>query len=226
MFFPLYQKFFLIKLRSKGFYFINLEKVQALETNKKQINFSTQININNFIKNIYLFFIFSIPLICLAESSSLPNPENTFEQQSKKTILTVRNTNTPTQANTNSTETVRRGRMPVRETGSIEPQYEQCKGKDIYKLNSEFQDTSDLGGTEATGPCMDCFIDAASNDDSINDIQQTLQTEVKEGTEAGKGYSIRTRTGVRTGKARTISPYSSFKDQLRTRVLGQVKTKI
>ena len=76
---------------------------------------------------------------------------------------------------------------------------------------------------------MDCFIASASETGSLDDIAQTVQ-------ETGKGTNIRTRAGVRAGtkgvKGNGVeektkkSPYKSFKDQLRKRVLGQVKTKI
>ena len=84
------------------------------------------------------------------------------------------------QTSTSSTGVVRRGRVPVRKTGSIKTQYESCKGKDIYKLNSEFQDKSHLGATEAIGPCIECAMNSASasnTDDSLEDIQQALETE-------------------------------------------------
>ena len=55
------------------------------------------------------------------------------------------------------------GRVLKRQS-SIEPQYENCKGKDIYKLDAEFKDTSE---TEAVGNCIDCFIGAASDTDSL-----------------------------------------------------------
>ena len=159
----------------------------------------------NVFRNIIILLF---PWICLAESPVFSTKENASHPQSKKTILLVRNPNTPKQTTPSSTGTVRRGRMPVRKTGSIKPQYESCKGKDIYKLNSEFQDKSHLGATEAIGPCIECAMNSASTsntDDSLEDIQQSLETE--------------------NGKTKK-SPYQSFKDQLRARVLGQIKTKV
>ena len=114
--------------------------------------------------------------------------------------------------------------MPVRKTGSIKPQYESCKGKDIYKLNSEFQDKSHLGVTEAIGSCIECAMNSASasnTDDSLEDIQQALETE-------NRNRNInRNRQVNRTEKTKTKkSAYQSFKDQLRAKVLGQVKIKM
>ena len=174
--------------------------------------------LNTFRTNIILL----LPFVCLLESPAFSSQESTSNQQSKKTILLSQNN---LQTSTSSTGVVRRGRVPVRKTGSIKPQYESCKGKNIYKLNSEFQDTSSEAETEATGPCIDC---AVANADSLDGITQTLQ-------ETRKGAKIRTRGGVRTvtegvnesgNSGKKKSPYQSFKDQLRAKVLGQVKIKM
>ena len=170
-------------------------------------------------------FIVILPLICLAKSSAFSSQESTSNQQSKESVLLVAKTNP--QETPSSTGVVRKGRMLVRKTGTIKPQYENCKGKDIYKLNSQFQDTALQKETEAKGPCMDCFIASASKVGSLDDIAQTLH-------EAENGTKMRTRTGVRTvtegvnenGSGKKRSPYQAFKDQLRIKVLGQVKTKM
>ena len=172
----------------------------------------------------HLLLSFFIPLTCLAEDLVFSNQSSAPYLQSNKVLLLARNINTSIQINTSSIETVRSGRIPVRKTGSIKPQYEHCKGKDIYKLNSELQDTSPLTETEAKGPCIDCAFASDSNGGSQNDIQQVLQTKV----ESEKGNKIRSRLGttIETGSKKTRSPYQAFKDQLIRRVLGQVRTKL
>ena len=97
--------------------------------------------INIFRKNIILL----LPFVCLLESPAFSTQESTSNQQSKQTVWLSQNN---LQTSTSSTGVVRKGRMPVRKTDSIKPQYENCKGKDIYKLNSEFQDTSSQKKTE------------------------------------------------------------------------------
>ena len=166
---------------------------------------------------IFTVLVFSIPLLCLAESLVFSNQESISHSQSKQAMLIAQNNS---QKSTGSTGVVRRGRVPVRKTGSIKPQYESCKGKDIYKLNSEFQDKSHLGVTEAIGSCIECAMNSASasnTDDSLEDIQQALETENRN----------RNISRNRTEKTKTKkSSYQAFKDQLRKRVLGQVKTKM
>ena len=104
--------------------------------------------------------ILLLPFVYLLESPAFSSPESIFKQQSKKPVLLSQNTPSPT--STSSPGVVRKGRIPVKKTGPIKPQYESCKGKDIYKLNSEFQDKSHLGATEAIGPCIECFMNPPS----------------------------------------------------------------
>ena len=102
-----------------------------------------------------------------------------------------------------STKTSRSGgRVRARNTNPIKPQYENCKGKDIYKLSSEFSNKASLKATEASGPCVDCVAGSSSEEDSLDEIAETIEE----------------------GKSSTQN--KSFKEQLRKRVLGQVKTKI
>ncbi|MDE0518439.1 MAG: hypothetical protein OXH36_02630, partial [Bdellovibrionales bacterium] len=121
-------------------------------------------------------------------------------------------------------------KKPVNKDSSIKPQYENCKGKDIYKLNSEFQDKASLKETEASGPCMECFTATHSETDSLDEIAETIE-ETKLGTQTKMKGRVRVVTNrgnksERDGREIKNSPYKAFKDQLRRRVLGQVKTKI
>ena len=176
--------------------------------------------------------ILLLPFIFLAESPAFFSQENISNPQSKKTVLlTAQNT----QRSTSSTRTTRQDRAPVRKTGTIKPQYENCKGKDIYKLNSGFQDTALQKKTEAKGPCLDCAAASSTGPrvGSFDDIAQTLQAEneqVSVSVDSNVGSRTRTRTNISTnsnGNGKTKkSSYQAFKDQLRKRVLGQVKTKI
>ncbi|MDE0120036.1 MAG: hypothetical protein OXM55_08535, partial [Bdellovibrionales bacterium] len=160
----------------------------------------------NILRWTQIFIVFSVLLIFLKDSPSFSDKKSLFTQQSQKVVSLTQNANTLTQRTISSTGVIRRGRVPVKETGSIQPQYENCKGKDIYKLNSEFQDRSDQKKTEASGSCIDCFISAPA-DDSISDIENTIHA-------AKDGNAVKGETKK--------SPYKSFKDQLRKRVLGQV----
>ncbi|MDE0119681.1 MAG: hypothetical protein OXM55_06720, partial [Bdellovibrionales bacterium] len=75
---------------------------------------------------ITIFLLF--PFIFLAESSALSSQENTFNLQSKKTVLLARNTYTLSQQTSSTTKTARRGRVSVRKSDPIKAQYENCKG--------------------------------------------------------------------------------------------------
>ncbi|MDE0119316.1 MAG: hypothetical protein OXM55_04825, partial [Bdellovibrionales bacterium] len=179
---------------------------------------------------IFLFLFFT----CLTESSALSSQESIFRQQSKKTVFLARNTNTPPQQASSTKRTAQRGRrgsMSVRKSDPIKAQYENCKGKDIYKLNSQFQDKASLKETEASGPCMDCFIDSHFETGSLGEIAQTIE-EAKSSTQTKMEGRVRGVTNRGNKRARgshgsrvaqiKSSPYKSFKDQLRKRVLGQV----
>ena len=152
-------------MKEKGFHFLKLEKAPTSEA-KKQMIVSVLISINKFIKTVFVILVFSIPLICLAES------------------------------------------LVSKEEKIIKPQYKNCKEKDIYKLNSQFQNQLSQVKMEATGSCIDCAIQAATSVDALKDLEQIVH-------KAEEGHV----------KA-TSSSYKAFKKQLQARVKGQIQAKI
>ena len=157
--------------------------------------------VKNFIANTFPLMIkiiigLSLPILWIGLAEASPPP---IQTTSNTVLISKNNTSGPQ---------VRRGRVGFRKRPPIQPEYENCKGKDIYKLDSEIRGQSHEEETEASAPCVNCKPPPSADISSLQSIQQVIRKIEDQ------------------SKIKTKNPYGSFKNQLRQSVLGQIKTKI
>ena len=205
------QTLFFLKIKSKRFYPLNWKKAQISKTHEKLLDFLIWLIGKNLIQTIFIIFVFVISLTCLADSQNSFTQDNLSNEKSQRIVLIAQN---------KSLEgVVRKGQVGIKrsrvleQTHFIQPQYEECKGKDIYKLNYQFQELSHEEEGEASSLCIDCLSESSSPNDSLWEIKGYLQRRGLKGSSGNK----------KRGKK---SPYQSFKDKLRKKVMGQVKLKM
>ena len=205
------QTLFFLKIKSKRFYSLKRRKIQTSKTSKKLLAFLTWISGKNFMQVLFVIFVFVISLNGLAESQNSFDQDNLSNQKSQKTVLIAEN-NSSKELMSKGQVGIKRSRVSKKKQ-SIQAQYEECKGKDIYKLNSQFQELSHEEELEASILCIDCLSKSSTPNDSLNDTKRYLQRRGLKSSTANK-------------KDKKKSAYKSFKEKLRKKVMGQVKLKM
>ena len=105
---------------------------------------------------------------------------------------------------------IKRRRKRRKEQKNLKPQYQNCRGKNIYQLDSKMRKKASLSETEAKGPCIDCALQEQKNQNIENLTQSLAHTKRISGVPNKSNSSLE----------------NTFKEKLQKRAIGLIQSKI